>query len=184
MARKPFSAPIPGMSLTDTPKNAPWERPPEITDPQKAVEAHLDRLIDADRMEAILHLIEVEDFTIKEVTSALVRSAVANGIHSIDVGLIVSPAIHQFIKKTADSVGVEYEEGFVDKKEKGETRDLMIGGRAAKMLKKANAETPKVNLKDVREVPEEEAQSAMEFEEELPDTGKETSKGLMSRRVE
>jgi len=37
-----FSAPIPGQSLTDTPKNYPWERPAEITDPREAIKFHLD----------------------------------------------------------------------------------------------------------------------------------------------
>ena len=28
-----FERPVPGQSLTTTPKSAPYERPPEITDP-------------------------------------------------------------------------------------------------------------------------------------------------------
>ena len=30
-----LKAPIPGQSLTDEPKNYPWENPPEITDPEE-----------------------------------------------------------------------------------------------------------------------------------------------------
>ena len=39
-----FDRPIPGQSLTSTPKGAPYERPPEINDPMEALEMHLDNL--------------------------------------------------------------------------------------------------------------------------------------------
>lgn len=41
-----FARPIPGQSLTTTPKNAPYERPPEITDPEQAMQIHMYRLND------------------------------------------------------------------------------------------------------------------------------------------
>ena len=39
-----LKAPIPGQSLTDEPKNYPWENPPEITDPEEAI-ARFQRLL-------------------------------------------------------------------------------------------------------------------------------------------
>ena len=36
-----FERPIPGQSLTTPPKSAPFERPPEIADPVKALDYHL-----------------------------------------------------------------------------------------------------------------------------------------------
>ena len=46
-----FNAPIPGQSLTTPPRNAPYERPPEITDPDEALAVHLKRLSDPDAIE-------------------------------------------------------------------------------------------------------------------------------------
>ena len=43
-----FDAPIPGQSLTSEPKNAPFERPPEIVNPEEALMVHLKRLNDVD----------------------------------------------------------------------------------------------------------------------------------------
>jgi len=39
-----FERPVPGQSLTTTPKSAPYERPPEITDPMEALDYHLDKI--------------------------------------------------------------------------------------------------------------------------------------------
>ena len=38
-AQDPFDAPIPGQSLTDEPGKWAWEKPPEITDVDEAVES-------------------------------------------------------------------------------------------------------------------------------------------------
>ena len=38
--------------------------------------------------------------------------AVGNGIHSIDVGLIIAPAVHKEIVSIAEESGMEYEEYF------------------------------------------------------------------------
>ncbi len=53
-----FDRPIPGQSLTTTPKSAPYERPPEISDPRQALEAHLDNLMKEDAMEDALFFLE------------------------------------------------------------------------------------------------------------------------------
>ena len=39
-----LQAPIPGQSLTDTPKNFPWERAAEYSDPTEAARFELKRL--------------------------------------------------------------------------------------------------------------------------------------------
>lgn len=179
MAINPFDGPIPGMSLTTTPKNAPWENPPEIFDPKEALDKHVERLMDPDRMEAVLHLIEVEGLTIRTMVSGILRSAVAAGVHSIDTSVIIAPAVHEFIKRTADAVGIEYEEGLEDKEAKKKLKEGMANSRAKKMLEESGAEIPEVSLEDVREMSGEEAkESAESFTETEP------SKGLMSRRTE
>jgi hypothetical protein len=163
-----FSAPIPGQSLTVEPKNFPWERPPEIVDPEEAIQMHITRLSDPEMLEAALNLLEFEDLDIQTVTKGILRGAVAKGIHSIDVGLIVAPIIHEFLKQAAKAVGIDAEDGFEDKEAKKQRDDYVVTGRARKMLKEMGAK-PKEVAKEVEmeEAPEEEAP--------VP------SKGLMSR---
>ena len=116
-----YNVAIPGQSLTDEPKNFPWERPPEIVDPSEAVKHHLKYLNAEDAIESTLFVLE-SGLPITSLVSTLMTNAVGNGIHSIDVGLIISPVIHESIKATAEEAGVKYKEKYSDEKQKSEAR--------------------------------------------------------------
>ena len=79
-----INAPIPGESLTSTPRNAPWERPPEITDPKKALKVHMKRLQDSEMMFNIASALEM-GVSVKEVTTGILRGAVAQGITHVHI---------------------------------------------------------------------------------------------------
>jgi len=89
-----FNVAIPGQSLTDEPKNFPWERPPEIADPDEAVRHHLTYLSKEEAVESTLFVLE-SGLPITTFVSTLMTNAVGNGIHSIDVGLLIAPTIHE-----------------------------------------------------------------------------------------
>ena len=140
-----FERPIPGQSLTAEPKSQAFERPPEITDPIEAIDAHIANLSKDGAMEDVLYFLE---FGIDLVTlvQGILRSAVMEGIHSIDVSLIIAPVLHEYIKGFAEIAKIEYDEGFEDaegKKVLAYKRDV---ARAKNMLKKLkeekNSETP------------------------------------------
>lgn len=120
-----FQAPIPGESLTHSPRQFPWERPPEMSDPEQVMQHYVDWLTDADRMGAIMDALEV-GMTIKDLTDGIVRVGVSEGLHTIDVGILVSPVIHHYIKSIATALKVDFEEGFVDKKKKAEDQKSVI----------------------------------------------------------
>ena len=134
-----FSAPIPGQSLTTPPKNFAWERPPEITDPEEAIQMHLTRISQPEMLETVLNVIEMDDLDIKTVTNGIIRGGVANGIHSIDVGMIVAPVLHEFIKQAAKAMGIEADDGFIDHTAKAKEREGIIAAKARKMLAKMGA---------------------------------------------
>ena len=46
-----FNGPIPGQSLTSEPKGLPFERPPEIADPIKALEMHIENMSQPEALE-------------------------------------------------------------------------------------------------------------------------------------
>ena len=168
-----FNVPIPGESLTREPKNAPYERPPELNDPEDALIYHTDRLTNERRIKAAMLLLE-EGIDIKTLTEGLLRKGVLDGIHSVDVSLIIAPAVHEYIKTTADMAGVEYKEGF----EQDDTElDYEINkSRAKKALSKIKAE-PK---KPVEEEPmmDLEVEEPVMVEEEMSPK----PRGLMARR--
>jgi len=130
-----FDAPIPGQSLTETPGNRPYERPPEIVDPEEAIQMHLTRLSQPKKLTAVLDMLEL-GMDIRSMTTGLLRSAVAEGIHTVDVSLLIAPVVHEFIKTTASEAGVEFEEGFVNEEKEERERRKMAQAKAKRKLKK------------------------------------------------
>lgn len=162
-----FDAPIPGQSLTLPPKNYAWERPPEITDPELAIQYHLEKLSRPETVEAVLTYIEALEVDISTFTKGYLRMHVAEGIHSIDVSLVIAPIIHEFIKQVATVAGVDVDDGFEDKtqKERMETKRRELA--AKRELKKLGFKPKEI----VKNMPEE-----VEETKEEP-----ASRGLMSR---
>jgi len=130
-----FERPIPGQSLTAEPKSQAFERPPEITDPIEALDAHMDNLSGDGAMEDALYFLE---FGVDLVTlvQGMLRGAVMEGIHSIDVSLIIAPVLHEHIKGFADAAGLKYDEGFENAEGKRVLTYKRDMARAKEMLKK------------------------------------------------
>lgn len=134
-----FDAPIPGESLTKAPGSMPYERPPEINDPEEAIQMHLSRLSESDKQQDILDMLEL-DMDVVTLTEGILRSAVATGIHSIDVSMIIAPVIHEFIKTTAEDAGIDFDEGLVDAKKEKARAQAITKAKAAKMVRKFREE--------------------------------------------
>ena len=173
MSSQMFERPIPGQSLTAEPKNRPYDNPPEISDPEEALQLHLTRLNDVERLDAVMLLLQ-KGVDVQATTEGLLRSAVAGGIHSVDVSLIIAPAIHEYIVDVADEVGIDYKTGF-EKDEQEEDREEM--SLVTSILGKSEGKTSREPM-SVDEPMEEEP----EVEQMEMDLGAEESpKGLMAR---
>ena len=95
---------------------------------------HLDRLTEEDRLDALVDMLEL-GLDVVMLTEGLLRSAVLQGIHSVDISLIIAPVIHEFIVTTAEKTGIEFEEGFPDNsKEKFELKYAVNNRKSMKML--------------------------------------------------
>ena len=169
-----YNAPIPGESLTVEPKSMPYERPPEISDPIKALDIHIDNLSNPTAMEDVLFFLEMGT-PLTNLTEGILRSAVMEGIHSVDISLIIAPVVHEFIRKHAIAADLDFDEGF-DTSRQDEAiqyeRDTM---RAKNMLRKlreqeGTEEEPPMMMAQ----PQEEAMPEEPPKEEAP-------KGLMAR---
>lgn len=130
-----FKAPIPGQSLTDEPKNYPWENPPEITDPEEAMAMHMSKFNDPEVIDNMLDLLDI-GFPVRAMAESILTTSVAAGWHSVDVSLIIAPFMHEHIISIAKEAGVDYVEGFEDDEEaKQERQRQIILAKANKMLK-------------------------------------------------
>ena len=108
---------IPGQSLTDEPKNFAWERPPEITDPDKAIAYHMDYLSNPEVVESTLFIL-ASGLPVKNFVDTILTNAVGNGIHSIDVSLIIKPVLEEAVVLTAVEADIKFLEEFDNSKAK------------------------------------------------------------------
>lgn len=167
---------IPGQSLTSEPKNAPYENPPELTTPEDAIEWHLDRLTQADKLSSLLDAMEL-GMDVVTLTEGLLRGAVVDGRHSIDVSLIIAPVVHEFIKSTADKAGIDYDEGIPDDTEERVNVQYAINSRKAK---KMLAEYERGDADDTDDPEMSDVEEETEVEETIEET-EAAPAGLMSR---
>lgn len=172
-----FNAPIPGQSLTTPPKQYAWERPPEMNDPEDVIQFYIRKMNNPDTMEGIMDALEL-DMTVKDLTEGMLRMGVANGLHSIDVSLLVAPVIHDFIVGFARDVGVSFDEGWEDKKQVQKEREAKTYIKTKKMLEKRLQQ---------KKIPEATAATTEKYEEEgdlmEPEVMKEEApKGFIARR--
>ena len=171
MAR--FDYPVPGQSLTTPPRNAPYERPPQTVDPKEALQIHISNLNSKESMEDIAYFAEM-GLDVKSQTEALLRSAVAEGIHSIDVSLTIAPLLHQFIVGRLEAMGLDYDEGINNVAEKEGIRYQRNISKAMKMLSgiKPTGDVDEMDLEQT------EVEDTAPVEEQ---TVEEPVKGLMAR---
>lgn len=172
-----FSAPIPGQSLTSEPKNSPWENPPQFADPESALFWHMERLEKPEKIKAIGGLLTL-GLDVVTLTEGLLRSAVLEGRHSIDVSLLIGPIIHEYIVGTADAAGLEYNEGIDEPSADDVDIKYTLRSREAAEILKELEETGEVDFDmEPEEIPEE----SMEMPEEVETPVEEKPMGLMSR---
>jgi hypothetical protein len=139
-----LNGPIPGQSLTTTPNNFPWERPPETEKPEEALLYHVSRMADEDFIDGATTLMEL-DVPIEILTNTVITNAVGEGIHTVDVGLIIAPAVHKELISLAKNTGIDYKEFFSDDiekeaREKAKLKTLVLH----KMKKKMNKDKPSI----------------------------------------
>tara|TARA_R110002153_G_scaffold60827_1_gene164420 strand:+ start:183 stop:710 length:528 start_codon:yes stop_codon:yes gene_type:complete len=173
-----FSAPIPGQSLTSEVKNSAWENPPEMSAPEDAVMWHITRLNDPEKFKAVFELLEL-GLDVVTLTEGLLRTAVADGRHSIDVSLIIAPIIHELVVGRAKAAGIDFNEGIEqDNEEVQKDLDYRIESAKADNIIKEMEKTGEINLSPLKNTEKQMTDPEMPVEET-----EEEPKGLMSRRT-
>jgi hypothetical protein len=103
-----INAPIPGMSLTTEPGNRPWENPPMLVTVEDALEFYANKIVgDFDNHDSLLEMLELR-LPVQNVANLLQKTSIMEGFHTIDVGILVMPAIEEMIMAVADLHGVKY----------------------------------------------------------------------------
>jgi hypothetical protein len=103
----PFDAPVPGQSLTDTPKNAPWEHPPQFTTLKDATNWLFDRFTNEDMVIQLLTLLE-SGMSVEDVARIVVFSGFMNGKWTVDLGMLLAKPAVLIITGIATRAGIKF----------------------------------------------------------------------------
>ena len=110
------------------------------TSPTEALSMHLKKMAGPKYMESALFLMEL-GIPAEVVTNTTLTMAIGNGIHSVDVGLIIAPAIHKEVVSIAEMAGIEYDEHFPEDAEKEQQAKDMLQAKVIAKLKSSKPES-------------------------------------------
>jgi len=181
-----FNAPIPGQSLTSEPRNYPWENPPEFANPEEALLFHMDRLKDPSKVKAIAGLLTL-GLDVVTLTEGILRGAVAEGRHSVDISMLIGPIVHEYIVGVADAAGIDYDEGLEEDEIDVERIKYSVRSEEAKKILEEIESGDDIDLGDMEsDMPEgmdmqEDTADIIEEEPEEMVVEEEKMMGLMSR---
>ena len=158
-----LKAPIPGMGLTSERGSRPWQRPPEFASVEDAAPLYIKALgsrgfIDmfADSVDAGLPITTLADM--------MIQTAVMEGKHSIDVGILISPLVVEMLITLAESADMEYTSGLEELDSQPKLGKTAVRAAVNKLFKEEN-------------MTEEQQEVREEFKEAMP-----KAKGLMAKR--
>lgn len=160
-----FDAPIPGQSMLHELGARPWQNPPQYTTLEETVDFYISKMSTDEVANQVLDVLEM-GIPVTDLAHVIQLANVMEGVHTIDVGVLVTPVLIEFIMLIGDSAGVKYETGLDE--EDVNVSDAMI----QKALRKFKEEEARNDDEEEPEVRQAEPQV-----EEPSDMS-----GLMSRR--
>ena len=101
-----FSAPIPGMSLTTEPKSFAWEKPAKYADPEDALNHYINKISSPEILNRMGDILET-NFPAADLVDSLILGGIMKGLHSIDVGVIIAPALFIFVVEIGEIINID-----------------------------------------------------------------------------
>jgi 2-methylaconitate cis-trans-isomerase PrpF len=93
-----------------------------MADPEEATQYYINKLADEEIMDDLSVLLG-SDMPVAPFVKTLLTMGVMNGLHSIDVSMIIAPVIHAFIKAAMTSYGIEVRDDIGDPEEELKERE-------------------------------------------------------------
>lgn len=156
-------APIPGQSLTAPLGDRPWQNPSRYSTVEEAIQYYMPRLTSNSMGKQLMDMLEM-GIPIDTIVDTVQLGGVMEGLHSVDVGILVSPVLAEAIEQMAIAAEVDYR---VEGQEVDE--NIPADSQIAIAMMKAAKSTGE----QIKEAPEEVQEK---IEEPQP-------KGLMARRA-
>jgi len=171
-----FDRPIPGMGMTHELGARPWQTPPTYTTIDEAADYYIEKMSSTEFKNKLLDVMAMK-VPLTTVANTMQLSSVMEGLHTVDVGMMMIPILVEVMALIGDSADVDYVTGMDAKKE---ARPSMIN----KIIEDMKSEIGDVEDMDEgmeMQQPQEEVE-AMPTEETQEEMPMEQPKGLMARR--
>ena len=111
MSNQPsFDAPIPGQSLTMELGARPWQNASRFTTVDDTIDYYMERMSSEEFMVQLAEVLE-SGVPVTSIANSIQLSSVMEGVHTVDVGMLVLPMIMEMLMMIGDSAGVKYDKG-------------------------------------------------------------------------
>ena len=126
-----LDAPVPGEGMTHELGDRPWQKPAQLTNVDDVMPFYRDKILDEEFIPQLLQVIEL-GIPLTTIANAMQSAAVMEGVHSIDVGVLMLPIVVELLKFVAEKNKVKYITG-MEKRDVAPS-DEMITALAMKEL--------------------------------------------------
>ena len=106
-AQQRFSGPVPGQAMTAGEKSRPWFNPPKYNTVEEAMEFYLEKLSSEQQSTKLLSVIK-KGLPLTSLSETITTGGVMEGLHTIDVALLLNPILVEFMKGLSELAKVEY----------------------------------------------------------------------------
>jgi len=157
-----LDAPIPGQGMTAPLGDRPWQRPAQFSTPEQALSFYISKITQDRQASQMMDILEM-GVPVDTLVDTVQLGGVMEGLHSVDVGMIIAPALIEAISGMADKAGVKYTRESTDIDE-----EAPMGSEIALTLTK---------MREGKDMPKE-----APVEEVVEEVTEEEPTGLMARR--
>ena len=169
-----FDRPIPGMGMTHELGARPWQTPPTYSTVEEASDFYIERMSNPEFKEQLLDVIQMQ-IPLTTLANTIQLGSVMEGLHTVDVGMLMIPILVETMVLIADASDVKYVTGM----EESKAERPAMNNRIIEEMKAERGNSEEMD--EGMSMQEEETMPTEEpMEEEMP---MEQPKGLMARRV-
>ncbi len=101
-----FDRPVPGQSLTDEPKNYPWEHPAQFSDIREARDRIFDNLTEEESVQQLLTMLSA-NVPAEAVVRTILFAGFTEGKWTVDSAILLAPVILMQVVSIAKAAGLE-----------------------------------------------------------------------------
>jgi hypothetical protein len=102
-----FQPVAPGISWTAPEKSRPWQQPPQLVNIGDVVQRYMDNFSDQEVMSNAIDAIETK-VPLSVMAQSIMLNHVSEGVHTLDMGILVMPVIIELLVTFAELSKVDY----------------------------------------------------------------------------